>query len=75
LGPLLRSLYTHLGVEKAPETPAGVCARVVEGRAWYVNTTGTVASVSLAGDQQGLLSGKRHSGILRLEPHAVDLLE
>lgn len=75
LGPLLRSLYAQLGIEKGPETPTGVCARVVDGRTLYVNTTGTAASVNLASDQHGLLSGKRYGGVLQLEPYAVDLLE
>jgi len=34
LAPLVRSLYGELGVEKGPETPAGVYARVVERLFW-----------------------------------------
>jgi beta-galactosidase len=75
LGPLLRSLYALLGIERGPDTPAGVSARRVDGRTLYVNTTATSMSVNLAGDRQGLLSGRRHSGVLCLEPYAVDLLE
>jgi beta-galactosidase len=39
VGPLVRALYTELGIERGPETPTGVYARVVEGRTLYVNTT------------------------------------
>ena len=40
IGPLVRDMYADLGVERGPETPSGVYARVVEGRTLYVNTTG-----------------------------------
>jgi beta-galactosidase len=32
LAPLVRGMYTDLNIEKGPDTPSGVCARVVEGR-------------------------------------------
>ena len=39
LAPLARSLYSTQSIEKGPETPAGVHARVVDGKTLYVNTT------------------------------------
>lgn len=75
LGPILRSLYASLGIEKGPATPAGVSARVVEGRTLYVNTTGKPVDVAIAGDKQGMITGKRYSKVLRLDPFDVDLLQ
>jgi beta-galactosidase len=73
--PLYRQLYAGLGLEPGPKTPEGVAARAVAGRVLYVNTTGEVREVPLEGTMKGVLSGKRWSGVLRLEPMGVDLLE
>jgi beta-galactosidase len=73
--PLYRQLYASLGIAPGPKTPEGVYARVVEGRALYVNTTGETRDVAIDGAMSGLLTGKRWSGTLRLEPLGVDLLE
>jgi len=75
LGPILRSLYASLGVERGPETPAGVSARVVAGRTLYVNTTDQAVDIPIAGDQEGVISGSRYSGVLHLGPYEVDLLQ
>lgn len=75
LGPVLRSLYPGLGIERGPVTPAGVSARVVAGRTLYVNTTGEAVDIPIAGSQEGVITGKRHSGVLRLDPYEVDLLQ
>jgi beta-galactosidase len=75
IGPLLRGLYAGLGVESGPVTPAGVSARTVAGRTLYVNTTGEPVDVKVAGDKAGLITGKRHSGVLHLDPYDVDLLQ
>ena len=75
LGPILRSLYASVGVERGPATPAGVSARVVEGRTLYVNTTDEAVEITIAGDKEGVITGKRHSGVLHLEPYEVDLLQ
>ena len=48
---------------------------MVEGRTLYVNTTGEPVEIRLAGDQEGLISGRRHSGVLRLDPYDADLLQ
>jgi len=75
LGPILRSLYAGVGIERGPLTPAGVSARLVEGRTLYVNTTAKAVDVKVAGDKEGVITGKRHSGVLHLEPYEVDLLQ
>jgi beta-galactosidase GanA len=75
LGPVLRSLYASVGVERGPATPAGVCARVVEGRTLYVNTTDKAVDIQLAGHKEGVVTGRRYSDVLHLEPYEVDLLQ
>jgi beta-galactosidase len=74
IGPFVRDLYTRLHIERGPETPAGVYARVVEGRTLYVNTTTATKSVKLNGTRVGVLSGRHYSGSLLLEPYGVELL-
>ena len=75
LAPLVRSLYSTLGVEKGPETPEGVYARVVEGRTLYVNTTGEGKTIPIRGNRQGLISGTAYDGVIRLKPYDADLVE
>jgi len=75
LGPVLRSLYASLGIERGPVTPSGVSARVVGGRTLYVNTTAEAVDISIVGDKEGVITGKRYSGNLHLEPYDVDLLQ
>lgn len=75
MGPLYRHLYADLGIEPGPKTPEGVYAREVDGRVLYVNTTSESREVAIDSTMQGVLSGKRWSGTLRLEPLGVDLLE
>ena len=75
MGALYRHLYPSLGLQAGPKTPDGVYARVVQGRNYYVNTTGEAKDVPIEGAMSGVLSGKRWTGTLRLEPMAADLLE
>jgi beta-galactosidase len=75
MGPLYRRLYASLGIEPGPKTPDGVYAREVQGRVLYVNTTGEAQDVAIDHAMHGVLSGKRWTGNLRLEPLGVDLLE
>ncbi|MDE2182731.1 MAG: beta-galactosidase [Alphaproteobacteria bacterium] len=75
LGPLLRSLYARLAIERGPQTPPGVYARVVDGRTLYVNTTTEPKSVRIRGTHLGILSGRRYSGSLGLEGYGVELLQ
>jgi len=73
--PLYRQLYADLGLQPGPRTPEGVVARVVDGRVLYVNTTGEAREVPIEGAMRGVLSGRRWTGALRLEPLGVELLE
>lgn len=75
VGPLVRALYSSLRIERGPVTPAGVYARVVEGRTLYVNTTTETKTVRIEGTKTGVLGGQRYSGSLRLEPYGVELLQ
>jgi beta-galactosidase len=75
LRPLVRSLYARLGIERGPNTPAGVYARNVEGRTLYVNTTTEAQNIATDGTRTGLITGRRYSGTLRLEPYGVDLVQ
>nr|WP_315212478.1 beta-galactosidase [uncultured Duganella sp.] len=75
MGPLYRQLYASLGITPGPKTPDGVYAREVEGRTLYVNMSGEAREVAIDGARSGVLSGKRWSGTLKLEPQGADLLE
>lgn len=75
MGPLVRSLYAKLGIERGPETPAGVVARVVEGRTMYVNTNASPVSVSFTGSRTDVLSGKHYPGAIDLPGYGVALLQ
>jgi beta-galactosidase len=75
LAPLVRGMYTDLGVERGPETPAGVYARVVDGRTLYVNTTGDDKSVPIHGSKRGLISGVSYEGVIRMKAYDADLVE
>jgi len=72
---LYRSLYESRGIVPGPKTPAGVYARVVDGRTLYVNTTKEAQKVSIDGSMSGVLTGKSWSGNLQLGPYGVELLE
>ena len=75
LAPLVRSLYSELGIDKGPETPAGVYARVVEGKTLYVNTTGEEKIVPIRGSKRGIISGASYEGVIRLKPYDADLVQ
>jgi beta-galactosidase len=75
LAPLMRQLYGQAGVERGPNTPAGVYARVVEGRTLYVNTTGEDREVPIDGSKHGLITGRPYSRSILLKPYDVDLVE
>jgi beta-galactosidase len=47
----------------------------VAGRTLYVNTTDKSVDIPIVGSREGVITGKRYSGVLRLEPYAVDLLQ
>lgn len=75
LGPLIRSLYAKLGIERGPKTPDGVVARVVEGRTMYVNTKDSAVTVPFKGAGADVLTGKRYSGHIDLPGYGVALLQ
>ena len=75
LAPLVRSLYESLSIQKGPETPSGVYARVVEGRTLYVNTTSEEKSLSIPGSKRGVISGAIYEGVIRLKAYDADLVE
>ena len=75
IGPLVRDMYADLGVERGPETPSGVYARVVDGRTLYVNTTGDDKSVPIHGSKRGIISGVSYEGVIRLKAYDADLVE
>jgi beta-galactosidase len=72
---LYRQLYASLGLEPGPKTPENVYARVVDGRVLYVNTTTEPKDVMIEGTMSGVLTDKRWTDTLRLEPFGVDLLQ
>ena len=75
IGPLARSLYPELAIVRGPQTPAGVYARVVNGRTLYVNSTTKPVSIKFAGTKTDVLSGKRLTGTLVLQGYGVGLLQ
>lgn len=75
LGPLVESLYAKLGIAKGPVTPAGVYARSVEGRTLYVNNTAEEKTVPIEGTKLGVIDGQQFTGLLKLAPYGVELLQ
>jgi beta-galactosidase len=75
IAPLIRSLYASLHIARGPQTPAGVVARVVDGRTLYVNTNDAPASVTFPGSKTGALTRKTYSGRIELEPFGVELVQ
>jgi beta-galactosidase len=75
MGPLLRSLYAGLGIVRGPETPAGVYARVVDGRTLYVNTTTEQKDIRIDRSKHGVLTGAKYDGMIHLGKYGVDLVE
>ncbi|MCE4536933.1 beta-galactosidase [Pelomonas sp. P7] len=75
LAPLYRRLYTELGIERGPATPEGVIARTVQGRAYYVNTTGDTKDIAITGTRKGLIGGQTWTGTLKLAPLGAELLD
>jgi len=75
LAPLVRGMYSELGIARGPETPSGVYARVVEGRTLYVNTTAEEKMIPIHGRKRGVISGASYDGVIRLQPYGAELLE
>jgi beta-galactosidase len=68
-------MYRELQIEKGPDTPFGVYARVVEGRTLYVNSTGEEKTVAISGKRHGVVSGTSYTSVIRLKPYEADLVE
>jgi beta-galactosidase len=75
VGPLVRSLYAPLSIERGPATPPGVVARVVEGRTLYVNTTDAPVTVTFTGVKRGVLTRASYRGEMTLAGFGVELVE
>ena len=75
IGPIVRSLYRSLGIQRGPETPEGVYARVVDGRTLYVNTTKSDKDISVGITAHGVLSQKSYEDKMKLGPYQSDLVE
>jgi beta-galactosidase len=74
MGPVLDYVYKLAGVERGPQTPEGVFARVVEGRTLYVNTTGQEKKIPITGSKRGILSNRVYDGVVVLGPQQADLI-
>jgi beta-galactosidase len=75
IGPIVRGLYDPLGIQLGPKTPEGVCARVVNGRTLYVNTTDQEKDVAVGMKVHGVISNQSYDGEIKLGPYQVDLVE
>jgi len=75
IGPVLAYVRRIAGVQSGPPTPAGVYARVVDGRTLYVNTTGEEKKIPIAGTKRGLITHRVYVGTVTLGPQDADLVE
>jgi len=75
IGPLLNHLYLVAGIQPGPQTPEGVCARVVDGRTLYVNTTQQEQRIPITGKRRGIISNRNYDGAVILGPQEADLIE
>jgi beta-galactosidase len=62
------------GVQLGPKTPEGVYARVVDGRTFYVNTTGKEQTIGVPGAGKGILTGRAYDQKLVLRPLEAELI-
>lgn len=74
LGPVLEYVNQLAGVQPGPRTPDGVYARVVDGRTFYVNTTGQQQTIPISGDRKGILTDRDYKGKIVLDPMGADLI-
>jgi hypothetical protein len=47
----------------------------VQGRPYYVNTTGEAKDVPITGTMKGLITGQTWTGTLKLPPMGAELLD
>jgi len=62
------------GVEPGPRTPEGVFARKIDGRTFFVNTTGETKVIPIERDTRGLLSHRDFHGQIVLPALDADLV-
>jgi beta-galactosidase len=74
IAPVLNSIYRMVGIQPGPRTPAGVYARVVDGRVLYVNTTLQEQRIPIEGRRKGIISGRVYEGTVVLGPQDADLI-
>jgi beta-galactosidase len=74
IGPVLHHFATSLAIEFGPRTPAGVYARVVDGRTLYVNTTEQEQKIPVDGTTKGIITGHEYKGLLPLGPWQAELV-
>lgn len=75
LGPVLRHICAMAGVQRGPETPDGVYARVVNGRTLYVNTTREEKRISIRDSVKGIISGRVYKNTVVLHGLEAELVE
>lgn len=75
IGPLLDSLFQSVGIQPGPKTPAGVYARVVNGRTLYVNTTERDQEILAEGTRKGIITGRVYKGEIVLGAWQSDLVQ
>ena len=75
MGPVASYVLKLAGIQRGPATPDGVYARVVEGRALYVNTTGEQKKILVDGARHGLLTTRDYNGAVILGPLEADLVQ
>jgi beta-galactosidase len=74
IGPVLNHLYAMTGVQRGPQTPEGVFARIVDGRTLYVNTTEQQERVVIDGTKRGILTNRVYANAVVLDPLEADLV-
>ncbi len=75
IGPVLNHLCNILGIQRGPESPDGVYARLVEGRTLYVNTTQQEKSIPIKGTKKGIITNRVYEGAVILGPQEADLVQ
>jgi beta-galactosidase len=75
IGPLMNYLYEVAGIRPGPRTPEGVYARIVDGRNFYVNTTGNEQRIPITGAKKGIISNRVCENSIVLGPLEADLFQ
>lgn len=75
IGPVLDRIYDFVDIQRGPRTPAGVYARVVDGRTLYVNTTQRMEKIAITGRKKGLVTNRVYDGVLTLAPWQAELIQ